>query len=322
MRPAAASPSSQASHNGAGFSGTPSKGKKLSLEDEQNGVPAVQQALPDAKTSLAGVAKSSDAAQSRVRVPGWATPRHCRRLQLEAESAHGVMPRSGRGTKPESEPEAACAAGASPAASRDDLVCSEASLRRSQEEVQRRLEFSATSKRLESQVSDVRRKTEKELKELVARLHSVEEQGRKLMKESSSADSQGKQMLFEAEGKLTRARNRLQQLEAQRSNVERKRQLQEAEDRHVNHNLALLQAEVSNFRSRVKEFDEIERREEEMSRALRSLKSELRSASTREKAAAALTAIESAWQQQVSPRSGGRSMAPSRVPTPLRSGRR
>eukprot|EP00930_Biecheleria_cincta_P060751 TRINITY_DN46358_c0_g1_i1.p1 TRINITY_DN46358_c0_g1~~TRINITY_DN46358_c0_g1_i1.p1 ORF type:complete len:504 (-),score=87.48 TRINITY_DN46358_c0_g1_i1:114-1583(-) len=333
MRPAAGSPSSQASV----CSSTPRKGKRLPPDDEQNGAPAVQQTQPEAKTYLAGASKVSAAAHGAFGVPDWATPKHGRRPQPEKQVAHGVMPRAAtpsRAGRPEPEPEAACAAAASPAANRDEhmghsaerdaakLFCPEASPRHSQEEVQRRLEFSATSKRLESQVLEVRRKTEKELKELVARLHSVEEQGRKLMKESTSADSQGKQMLFEAEGRLNRLRNRLQQLEAQRSNVERKRQLREAEDRHVSHNLALLQAEVSHFRSRVKEFDEIERREEEMSRALRSLKSELRSATTREKAAAAMTAIESAWQTQVSPASprlGGRSVAPNRVPTPLRS---
>lgn len=328
-KPAAASPSRQAFHHGAPCAGTPRKGsKRLPLDDEQNGAPITRPALPESKTSLAGVAKSLEGAHGGV--PAWATPRYCKREVAHSGTSRAATPSR---TRREPEAEGACAA-ASPVASRNDLMghtveqdcaqlfCPEASPRHSQEEIQRRLEFSATSKRLESHVSEVRRKTEKELKELVTRLHSVEDQGRKLMKESTSADSQGKQMLFDAEGKLNRLKNRLQQLEAQRSNVERKQQLREAEDRHVSHNLALLQAEVSHFRSRVKEFDEVERREEEMARALRSLKSELRSATTREKAAAAMTAIESAWQTQLSPRSGGRSTVPSRVPTPLRGGRR
>eukprot|EP00933_Yihiella_yeosuensis_P011087 TRINITY_DN11809_c1_g1_i1.p1 TRINITY_DN11809_c1_g1~~TRINITY_DN11809_c1_g1_i1.p1 ORF type:complete len:506 (-),score=132.05 TRINITY_DN11809_c1_g1_i1:139-1656(-) len=169
-----------------------------------------------------------------------------------------------------------------------------ASLWCSKEEVARRLESSSRARKLEQQVLEVRRAAEKELLDLASRARLAEEKQRKLSRESAGDDAASRKRLYEADAKLQRLRNRVQQLQLTKRNAERRRHNGESQDRQALTTLHDLEQEVIGYRIQAKEFDELEMQEEDLRRLLRSKKSELRSYTTREKAAAAMTAIESA----------------------------
>lgn len=182
------------------------------------------------------------------------------------------------------------------------------------EEVAKRLESAARARRLEAKVLEVRRAAEKELLELASRARAAEEKHRKLSREAAGDDASSKKRLYEAEAKMQRLANRVQQLELTKRNAERRRTNGEQQDRQLQATLAELREEVRASRSRVKDFDDLERQEDDLRRVLRLKKSELRSMTTREKAAAAMTAIEAAAQM---PQASG-TLSPRRVASPMR----
>ncbi|CAE8600137.1 unnamed protein product, partial [Polarella glacialis] len=190
-----------------------------------------------------------------------------------------------------------------------------------EEEMARRLAFAASSRRLEHKVQEVRRAAEKELLELASRAHQAEEQRRKLSMDAAGGDAQGRRVLWEAEAKLQRMRCRVQQLESARRNAERRAKVRETEDRHLSSNHSAVLEEVTNYRSRAEEFSNLEKKEQDLRAKLRNLKSDQRSATTRDKAVAAMNAIDSAVQVKAAPRGprDAQGLSPRGVPTPVRS---
>lgn len=182
------------------------------------------------------------------------------------------------------------------------------------EEVAKRLESAARARRIEAKVLEVRRAAEKELLELASRARAAEEKHRKLSREAAGDDVSSKKRLYEAEAKMQRLANRVQQLELTKRNAERRRTNGEQQDRQLQETLAELREEVRASRRQVKDFEDLERQEEDLRRLLRLKKSELRSMTTREKAAAAMTAIEAAAQL---PQASG-TLSPRRVASPMR----
>jgi len=140
------------------------------------------------------------------------------------------------------------------------------------EAVSRRLVLASASRQLEMQVFEVRRAAEQELFDLANRARSAEEKNWRLRREQSNEDALGRKRLWEAEAKLNKLQNRIQQLEVRRRNFARKTLQREEEVKQLKDSIAQMQAEASAYRSRAKEFDAAEWREEELKCQLRELR--------------------------------------------------